>query len=79
MGSSFLPSDIIAAFLWAQLENLENIQNKRKSLWNQYFESLKVWAFENEIQLPQLPSFASNNGHMFYLVCKNIGQRTATN
>jgi dTDP-4-amino-4,6-dideoxygalactose transaminase len=76
VGSSFLPSDIIAAFLWAQLENLENIQQVRQSHWEKYNNELKRWALENEIQLPQIPSYATNNGHMFYMVCKNMEQRT---
>jgi dTDP-4-amino-4,6-dideoxygalactose transaminase len=77
LGSSFLPSEIIAAFLWAQLENLENIQQVRKDHWNKYYTNLEHWAGENEIQLPMIPSYATNNGHMFYMVCKNISQRTA--
>lgn len=76
VGSSFLPSEIIAAFLWAQLENLENIQQVRKAHWEHYNRELQEWAVENEIQLPTIPSYASNNGHMFYLVCKSMGQRT---
>jgi len=77
IGSSFLPSEIIAAFLWAQLENLENIQNKRKQLWENYYNSLKDWANSNSIKLPIIPDYASNNAHMFYLVCNNLQQRTA--
>jgi dTDP-4-amino-4,6-dideoxygalactose transaminase len=77
IGSSFLPSEIIAAFLWAQLENLEKIQTRRKEIWNDYFSSLQDWANENEIELPQIPNYATNNAHMFYLVCKNLEQRTA--
>nr|WP_315217582.1 dTDP-4-amino-4,6-dideoxygalactose transaminase [uncultured Flavobacterium sp.] len=77
VGSSFLPSEIIAAFLWAQLENLENIQQVRKSHWEQYNIELQSWAAQNEIQLPVIPTYATNNGHLFYLVCKNISQRTA--
>jgi dTDP-4-amino-4,6-dideoxygalactose transaminase len=76
VGSSFLPSEIIAAFLWAQLENLENIQQVRKDHWEKYNKELQNWATENEIQLPVIPSYATNNGHMFYLVCKNLSQRT---
>lgn len=75
-GSSFLPSEIIAAYLWAQLENLEDIQNKRVNICKQYFKGLKKWAEDNEIGLPFIPDFASQNGHMFYLVCKNVEQRT---
>ena len=77
IGSSFLPSEIIAAFLWAQLENLEKIQSKRKEIWNDYYSKLNDWANENEISLPELPSYATNNAHMFYLVCKNLEQRTS--
>lgn len=77
IGSSFLPSEIVAAFLWAQLENLESIQNTRKSHWECYNSLLKNWAKKHEICLPELPSYATNNAHMFYLVCKNLEQRTA--
>jgi dTDP-4-amino-4,6-dideoxygalactose transaminase len=77
IGSSFLPSEIIAAFLWAQLENLEDIQQKRKSHWEEYKEQLENWAKTNQIQLPIIPEYATNNGHMFFIRCKNIEQRTA--
>jgi dTDP-4-amino-4,6-dideoxygalactose transaminase len=77
VGSSFLPSEIIAAFLWAQLEHLENIQQVRKAHWEQYNIELQTWAAQNEIHLPVIPTYATNNGHLFYLVCKNISQRTA--
>ena len=76
IGSSFLPSEIIAAFLWAQLENLEDIQQKRKSHWEQYKLQLENWSRTNEIQLPIIPEYATNNGHMFFIKCKNIEQRT---
>lgn len=75
VGSSYLPSDIIAAFLFAQLENLEKIQNKRKAIWNCYMENLAP--LKDKIQLPFIPDFATNNAHMFFLVCKNIEQRDA--
>ncbi len=77
VGSSFLPSEIIAAFLWAQLENLEDIQNRRKAHWENYNSQLNDWAKKNEIKLPLIPKYASNNGHMFYFICKNIDQRSA--
>lgn len=77
VGSSFLPSEIIAAFLWAQLENLDYIQQVRKNHWEQYNTALQNWPLVNEIQLPVIPAYATNNGHMFYLVCKNTQQRTA--
>jgi dTDP-4-amino-4,6-dideoxygalactose transaminase len=75
VGSSFLPSEIIAAFLWAQLENIVDIQQVRKSHWENYNSKLQNWAQENKIQLPILPSFSTNNGHMFYIVCKSMEQR----
>ena len=75
VGSSFLPSEIIAAFLWSQLENLDDIQAKRLQHWNMYHEGLKEWAIVNNIYLPGIPDFATNNAHMFYLVCKDLEQR----
>ena len=76
IGSSFLPSEIIAAFLWAQLENIDGIQTKRKAIWQQYYDGLHDWAKINEVKLPYVPNNATNNAHMFYLVCENIEQRT---
>ena len=76
MGSSFLPSEINAAFLWAQLENLEEIQNKRRKIWALYYQGLKGLAAEGKFRLPQIPDYATNNGHMFYLVCRNLEERT---
>ncbi len=75
-GSSFLPSEVIAAFLWAQLENLDDIQNRRKALWQQYYDGLKPLAEKGFFKLPELPDFATNNGHMFYLVCNSLEDRT---
>ncbi|MEO5891113.1 MAG: dTDP-4-amino-4,6-dideoxygalactose transaminase [Ferruginibacter sp.] len=74
IGSSFLPSDIIAAFLYAQLENLEHIQKKRKSIWDFYFKGL-AHLKEEGIQLPDIPSYATNNAHMFYIVCRSLQER----
>ena len=76
-GSSFLPSEINAAFLWAQLESLDVIQAKRKSLWEQYYEGLKDLAEEGYLEMPDMPDFATNNAHMFYMVCRNLEERTA--
>lgn len=77
VGSSFLPSEVIAAFLWAQLENLDKIQARRIELWNTYYDKLKPWAEAKNITLPSLPDFSTNNGHMFYLVFETLEQRTA--
>ena len=75
-GSSFLPSEVIAAFLWAQIENLEDIQLKRKKIWHLYNEKLVSINFKN-ISLPTISTYATNNGHMFYLVANNVKQRTS--
>jgi dTDP-4-amino-4,6-dideoxygalactose transaminase len=75
IGSSFLPSEVTAAFLYAQLENLDHIQAKRKSLWNKYYEEF-VKNRIIELKLPAIPDYAGNNAHMFYLVCNNQHQRT---
>jgi dTDP-4-amino-4,6-dideoxygalactose transaminase len=78
-GSSFLPSEVIAAFLWAQLENLDEIQSRRKHLWELYTTGLSPFASSPNslIALPGLPDYATNNAHMYYLVCKDLEQRTA--
>lgn len=76
MGSSFLPAEINAAFLWAQLENLDEIQNQRKKLWERYFMGLQKLATKGLVRLPQIPDYATNNAHMFYLVCRNLEERT---
>lgn len=76
MGSSFLPAEINAAFLWAQLENLDEIQAKRRKLWEQYFSGLQTLAARGFFRLPWLPSYATNNAHMFYLVCRSLEERT---
>lgn len=77
IGSSFLPSDIIAAFLFAQLEHLEDIQTKRKSLWNAYYDLLQPLAQAGRVKLPYIPSYATNNAHMFYLICESLEERSA--
>jgi dTDP-4-amino-4,6-dideoxygalactose transaminase len=77
VGSSFLPSDMVAAYLYAQLENLDDIQNKRIAIWNQYWEGLKSLEAAGHIQLPKLPEYATNNAHMFYIVCTSLADRTA--
>jgi dTDP-4-amino-4,6-dideoxygalactose transaminase len=76
IGSSFLPSDIIAAFLFAQLENLVSIQNRRKQIWNQYYELLSPLQEKGFLQLPEVPHYSSNNAHMFYIILKNESTRT---
>ena len=77
VGSSFLPSEMTAAFLWAQLEQLEDIQSKRKQLWDQYQRLLEPLAEAGFISLPAIPDYATNNAHMFYIVCKSLEERSA--
>jgi dTDP-4-amino-4,6-dideoxygalactose transaminase len=77
IGSSFLPSEITAAFLYAQLENIERIQAKRKTLWNAYFEGLGALVKSGRLSLPVLPSFASNNAHLFFILTGSRDERAA--
>jgi len=72
IGSSFLPSEIVAAFLYAQLENLETIQQKRLALWNAYNQYLQPLQTSGYLQLPFIPDYATCNGHIFYVVCPNL-------
>jgi dTDP-4-amino-4,6-dideoxygalactose transaminase len=76
IGSSFLPSEIISAFLYAQLENLDDIQKKRKTIWSKYQKGLEVLQKKGLAQLPFIPDYATNNAHMFYLVCNSLEDRT---
>jgi dTDP-4-amino-4,6-dideoxygalactose transaminase len=75
IGSSFLPPDITAAFLLAQLEDLKNIQKKRIKLWNRYHGNLKDLAERRVLKLPVIPEYAANNAHTFYLLCSNVASR----
>ncbi|NTV50595.1 MAG: dTDP-4-amino-4,6-dideoxygalactose transaminase [Geobacteraceae bacterium] len=76
IGSSFLPSDIVAAFLYAQLEHIDQIQSKRRWLWTRYFEELQPLADKGRLYLPVIPEYATNNAHMFYIICNNLEERT---
>ncbi len=76
VGSSFFPSDVLAAMLWAQLNELENIQEKRISLWNTYHEKLsKSDAVSRKLALPEVPAFSTNNAHTYYLVANSEDER----
>jgi dTDP-4-amino-4,6-dideoxygalactose transaminase len=77
VGSSFLPSDIISAFLYAQVENIADIQTKRIHSWNLYQQRLQPLATQEKITLPFVPGFATNNAHMFYVLCNSLAERTA--
>ena len=76
-GSSFLPSEINSAFLYAQIDSLEMIQARRKAISIKYKEGLKELAMRGCFSLPDLPEYATNNGHMFYVVCRSLNERTA--
>jgi dTDP-4-amino-4,6-dideoxygalactose transaminase len=76
IGSSFLPSEITAAFLYAQLEQIEQIQTRRKKIWEIYESEFRSLDDRGEVRLPHIPSYATNNAHMFYLVCQNAREQT---
>ena len=76
-GSSYLPSDINAAYLYAQLEMADEINEKRLSLWNHYFEQLSPLEKEGRIVLPTVPQGCIHNAHMFYIKAKDYEERTA--
>ena len=76
IGSSFLPSDIVAAMLYAQLEHIDAIQRKRNRIWQSYYDGLMGLASNSLIELPHLPEYASNNASLFYIVCKEPDERT---
>ena len=76
VGSSFLPSELTAAYLWAQIENLADIQRRRLALWQHYFEALAPLRVQG-VGLPVLPDYATCNGHLFYLVCRDRAERDA--
>jgi dTDP-4-amino-4,6-dideoxygalactose transaminase len=75
IGSSFLPSEITAAFLYAQFENIDAIQTRRKKIWEKYYSGLLPLEKSGMIKLPELPSYASNNYHIFYILCSDPEQR----
>ena len=75
IGSSFLPSEITAAFLWAQLEHLSEIQTKRIQIWNRYNSHFSNKLGEFGIKTPTIPSYADNNAHMYYIITKDDCQR----
>ena len=75
MGSSFLPSEFNAAYLWAQLEQLDDIQNKRKHIWKMYDDGLRG-KIDTAVKLVNIPEYATNNAHMYYLICPSLDYRT---
>jgi dTDP-4-amino-4,6-dideoxygalactose transaminase len=76
IGSSYLPTDIVAAFLYAQLENMDAIQTRRKAIWHRYMQTLLPLQVQGKIKLPYIPEYATNNGHIFYVLCADMDTRT---
>jgi len=77
IGSSFLPSDMLAAFLLAQLEERDNVQQRRRQIWETYFERLSAWAGDREVRLPVIPDHCEQTYPMFYLLASSMDQRQA--
>ncbi len=76
-GSSYLPSDLNAAYLWAQLQTADEINQNRLDTWEQYKRAFKQLAFEGKIELPTIPIVCTHNAHMFYIKCQDLKTRTA--
>jgi dTDP-4-amino-4,6-dideoxygalactose transaminase len=75
VGSSYLPSDILAAFLFAQLEQRQKIQTQRQKVWKTYQEHLQDWALAHEVRLPYIPSYCDQAYHMFYMLLPTLELR----
>ena len=76
-GSSFLPSEVIAAFLWAQFEHIDEIQSKRKTIWERYYRNLTSLSDNGYLKMPTIPHYAENNAHMFYVLCNSLEERSS--
>lgn len=76
LGSSYLPSDMLAGFLYAQLESVAHIQEHRQRIWDQYYNGLKEWAQAHHVRLPVVPEHCRNPYHMFYLILPSAQDRT---
>jgi dTDP-4-amino-4,6-dideoxygalactose transaminase len=77
VGSSYLPSDLLAAYLWAQLEARDEIQRRRLEIWDGYARELAAWAMARQVQLPTVPEDCTQPGHLFYLLLPSLKARTA--
>lgn len=75
LGSSFLPSELISAYLYGQLQNIETIQTGRVRIWETYYSELQDLAISGMFTVPKIPSYATNNAHVFYIVCRNVEER----
>lgn len=76
-GSSFLPSELISSFLWSQIEHIDSIQRRRKEIWHKYYDGFRSLASKGFVSLPVVPEYATVNGHIFYLVCRDMDERTS--
>ena len=76
IGSSFLPSELISSFLYAQLESIDFIQNTRKKIWNYYYSKLQDLEKTGIAILPNIPNYSSNNAHLFYILTNSLQERT---
>ena len=77
LGSSYLPSDMLAAYLWAQFEQAAAIQRRRQEIWDYYQAHLSAWASRHGVQLPTVPDYVEQAYHMYYLLLPSLGVRTA--
>jgi dTDP-4-amino-4,6-dideoxygalactose transaminase len=75
LGSSFLPSEVISAILYAQLKEIKKIQKRRREIWHRYFDALAPLADQGRLKLPHLPEYATVNGHIFYIVASGLEER----
>jgi dTDP-4-amino-4,6-dideoxygalactose transaminase len=77
LGSSYLPSDVLAAFLFAQFEHRDQIQSRRRHIWEHYREQLGGWASQNNVRLPFVPEYCEQPWHMFYMLMPSLEARQA--
>lgn len=77
LGSSYLPSDLLAAFLFAQFETADSIQDRRRAIWSRYYERLSPWAAEKGVRLPSVPADCGPAYHLFHLVVPDTDKRDA--
>jgi len=77
VGSSFLPSELNAAFLYAQLQHVDEVIDQRVAIWDQYFEALRPLEDDGLLKLPRIPQHSTNNGHIFYMLCRTEDERDA--
>lgn len=76
LGASYLPSEVTAAFLFAQLEQMADIQQRRKAIWQRYHEALAPLEAAGHLRRPYIPGYATNNAHMYYILCNNLEERS---